>query len=231
MPIVDLNNVGGKIVRRLKSVRGRLNYKMTCDPRFNYARSLHTCKAINENEVLFICEEMTSFKMRISSNIPLSVVDNKVVAEFQLKLGETADFIFEQVDEGSESIDDLELKVNQLLLNTTNYWKKWIAKSSYNGRWKEIVDRSTLVLKLLISNKYGSVVAAPTFSLPENIEGNRNWDYRYVWIRDASFTIDSLLKLGYKNEATAFIKWVELEASELEKSRTFKFVIYFEWKK
>src|SRR5262249_52715626 len=79
----------------------------------------------------------------------------------------------------------------------------------YRGRWREMVNRSALTLKLLTSQRFGSIVAAPTFGLPEEIGGTRNWDYRYTWVRDASFTLYALMRLGYTEEAGAFMRWIE----------------------
>ncbi len=84
---------------------------------------------------------------------------------------------------------------------TVNFWRRWIARSTYRGRWREMVNRSALTLKLLTSRQHGSIVAAPTFGLPETIGGERNWDYRYTWIRDSSFTLYGLMRLGYTDEA------------------------------
>ena len=98
-----------------------------------------------------------------------------------------------------------------------NFWRTWIARSTYKGRWREMVNRSALVLKLLTSQRYGSIVAAPTFGLPEVIGGGRNWDYRYTWIRDASFTLYGLNRLGYNDEAAAFMNWIE---GALRRTRT-----------
>src|SRR5262245_50979056 len=81
-------------------------------------------------------------------------------------------------------------------------------RSNYRGRWREIVNRSALVLKLLTSREYGSMIAALTFGLPEEIGGIRNWDYRYTWIRDASFTVYAFLRLGHVEEAKAFERWL-----------------------
>ena len=85
----------------------------------------------------------------------------------------------------------------------------------YDGRWREMVKRSAMTLKLLTSAKYGSLVAAPTFGLPEQIGGPRNWDYRYTWIRDASFTLYALIRLGYTAESAAFMRWIEDRCAEL----------------
>ncbi len=88
------------------------------------------------------------------------------------------------------------------------YWRGWTSRTTYRGRWRETVHRSGLILKLLTSERFGSVVAAPTFGLPEVIGGGRNWDYRYTWIRDAAFTLYALIRLGYTDEAQAFVDWI-----------------------
>ena len=99
--------------------------------------------------------------------------------------------------------------VDQRFHETARFWKAWIAKSKYTGRWRETVNRSALVLKLLISREHGSLIAAPTFSLPEEIGGVRNWDYRFTWLRDAAFTLYALIRLGFVDEAEAFIGWLK----------------------
>jgi GH15 family glucan-1,4-alpha-glucosidase len=97
-----------------------------------------------------------------------------------------------------------------------DFWRRWVARSTYGGRWREMVNRSALTLKLLTSRQHGSIVAAPTFGLPETIGGGRNWDYRYTWIRDSSFTLYGLMRLGYTQEAAAFMRWVLARCGELE---------------
>ena len=99
--------------------------------------------------------------------------------------------------------------VSDAFKETMNFWRGWIRQSTYQGRWREMVNRSALTLKLLTSQTYGSIVAAPTFGLPEEIGGERNWDYRFTWIRDASFTLYALMRLGYTEEAAAFMRWIE----------------------
>jgi GH15 family glucan-1,4-alpha-glucosidase len=91
---------------------------------------------------------------------------------------------------------------------TVRYWRGWLAKSTYRGRWREMVHRSALTLKLLTYRPTGAIVAAPTTSLPEGIGGARNWDYRYTWIRDAAFSLYGLLRLGFTEEAGAFMGWL-----------------------
>ncbi len=99
--------------------------------------------------------------------------------------------------------------VEQRFHETARFWKGWIAKSKYKGRWRETVNRSALMLKLLISREHGSLIAAPTFSLPEQIGGVRNWDYRFTWLRDAAFTLYALIRLGFVEETEAFIDWLK----------------------
>src|SRR5207253_1025798 len=94
--------------------------------------------------------------------------------------------------------------------------RRRVARSTYGGRWREMVNRSALTLKLLTSRQHGSIVAAPTFGLPETIGAGRNWDYRYTWIRDSSFTLYGLMRLGYTQEAAAFMRWVMARIQELK---------------
>jgi GH15 family glucan-1,4-alpha-glucosidase len=91
---------------------------------------------------------------------------------------------------------------------TANYWTRWIGRSPHEGRWREMVHRSALILKLMTSHEFGSLIAAPTFGLPETPGGTRNWDYRSTWIRDASFTVYAFIRLGFIDEARAYMKWV-----------------------
>ncbi|KAL1946135.1 hypothetical protein VTO73DRAFT_15262 [Trametes versicolor] len=98
--------------------------------------------------------------------------------------------------------------LRELLEQTNNYWNAWIRRSTYTGSWKEAVNRSALALKLLIYEPTGAVVASPTFSLPEYIGGTRNWDYRASWIRDSSFTLYALIRLGFTHEANAYMEFI-----------------------
>ena len=208
MTVAELSG-GKQLIRRVTAVRGEVSYKLRCRPRFNYGRDKHTAEALSENEIIFHCSGgENALSLRFRSTVPLKIVDGDVIAEFTLPTQQAADFLLEHAGRKKEE-GDLQALVTQALFQTVNYWKDWAAQSVYHGRWGEIVNRSALVLKLLSSYKYGSIIAAPTFSLPETIGGQRNWDYRYTWIRDASFTVYSFIRLGYTKEAEAFMNWVE----------------------
>lgn len=208
MPVEELYE-GKEIIRRVTTIRGEVTYKLNCCPRFNYGKSKHTVEVVSENEVIFRSEEESNPVLRFISSVPIQVVGKDVIAEFSLQPTKTADFLLEQIENEHPPERDFHEFVTKSLFDTVNHWKKWIAQSNYTGRWRDMVNRSSLVLKLLTSHKYGSIVAAPTFSLPESIGGSRNFDYRYTWIRDASFSMYALIRLGYTKEAGAFMNWVE----------------------
>jgi GH15 family glucan-1,4-alpha-glucosidase len=151
----------------------------------------------------------------LQSRFPLARDGTGVVAEFTLEPGESATFILRQI-EGPARTDLLEgrLAGEELLHRTVGYWRRWLAQSRYEGRWREMVHRSALVLKLLTFEPTGAIVAAPTCGLPEEIGGVRNWDYRYTWIRDAAFTLYAFMRLGFTEEAERFMHWLEARADE-----------------
>lgn len=199
------------LIRRVKSIRGNNKFKMVCAPRFDYGRRVH--RIIHQiRSILFIGGEGMGLKMQ--STLRLKVTDQDAYAEFTLKPGEEADFILGRID-GDEG-PTLAESVNQSLFQTINYWRKWLRNSQYQGRWREEVNRSALLLKLMTSKKYGSIVAAATFGLPEEIGGNKNWDYRYTWIRDAAFSLYALIRLGFTKEAREFIKWMEYTCPDIK---------------
>lgn len=208
MPVEELY-CGKEVVRRVTTIRGQVKYEMRCSPSFNYGKNSHKVEVISEREIVFISDEKEPTKMRLVSSVPLSVDGTDVIASFILEPTETADFLFEHVEMESTKDCDLDNFVTKSLFDTVNYWKDWVARSTYSGRWTDMLNRSALVLKLLTSHNYGSMIAAATYSLPESIGFGRNFDYRYTWIRDASFSMYALTRLGYTKEAGAFMRWVE----------------------
>jgi GH15 family glucan-1,4-alpha-glucosidase len=207
MPIQHLGH-SHDLVRRVKVVRGEVALRMVCAPRFNYARSPHTVER-RKNEVIFASKGKDGTRLRLRTSIPVRIQEGDAVAAFKLRAEETACFVLEDVVEGEESPSTGPDYISESFKETMNFWLRWVGRSQYRGRWREMVNRSALTLKLLTSQPFGSIVAAPTFGLPEEIGGARNWDYRFTWIRDASFTLYALMRLGYTEEAAAFMRWIE----------------------
>jgi GH15 family glucan-1,4-alpha-glucosidase len=203
------------IIRRVKTVRGEVRFRMICQPRFDYGRARHRVEQ-GDGEVRFVADGPRGLALRLRTSVPVEVRDGAAVAEFTLRADETASFILEVAVPGRESPAATPDYVSEAFKETVNFWRRWIGRSAYRGRWREIVNRSALALKMLTSREHGSMVAAPTFGLPEHIGGARNWDYRYTWIRDASFTLYGLMRLGYTEEAGHFMRWLEARCGEVE---------------
>jgi GH15 family glucan-1,4-alpha-glucosidase len=200
------------LVRRIKMVRGRMRLRMECAPRFDYARVEHTLEK-RAREIVFIPGRKDLPALRLLASVPLKSEGGAAVAEFILRAGQTASFLLEEA-RGESPAQNPDYVV-AAFKDTMNFWLDWVAHSKYRGRWREMVNRSALTLKLLTSHATGSMVAAPTFGLPEQVGGIRNWDYRYTWIRDASFTLYALMRLGYTEEARGFMRWMEERCQEL----------------
>ncbi len=218
MPIEN-GGTAHDLVRRAKSVLGGLRYRMACCPRFNYARTAHRTE-VGEGTVVFIPEDPSLPSLRLRSSVPLEVINGDVFADFKLEQGESASFILEEVEAGKDSPSAAPDYIASSFKETLNFWRDWIGRSHYKGRWREMVNRSALALKLLTFKPTGAIVAAPTFGLPEVLGGERNWDYRYTWIRDASFTIYALIRLGYTEEAGQFMNWIGERCHESSPDKT-----------
>jgi GH15 family glucan-1,4-alpha-glucosidase len=206
------------LVRRVKVIRGEIKLRMVFAPRFDYGRTGHTIEK-KTGKTLFIPDKKNLPTLLFRSSVPLKIENGAAIAEFTLRPDQTASFILEEAKANEESPSAGEDYVSEAFKETMNFWITWTARSKYRGRWREMVNRSALTLKLLTSRAHGSIVAAPTFGLPESIGGARNWDYRYTWIRDASFTLYALMRLGYTEEAQAFMRWMEKRCGEIEPGR------------
>jgi GH15 family glucan-1,4-alpha-glucosidase len=193
-----------QLVRRVVCVRGEIRFRLEVEPRFNYARDEHEVRLL-EGCALF---ESPSLSLALDSATPLERTEHGVRSEFMLAEGETATFLLEQADPGQKPHRHSEDETRKLFEATVEYWRRWLRSSRYSGRWREMVNRSALTLKLLTYRPTGAIVAAPTTSLPEQLGGGRNWDYRYTWIRDAAFSLYALLRLGFTEEAGAFMNWL-----------------------
>ncbi|MHB1673987.1 MAG: glycoside hydrolase family 15 protein [Acidobacteriaceae bacterium] len=193
-----------EIMRIARAVRGAVRFHLECAPAFNYARTPHRATSI-EGGVLFETEED---RMVLLGPGEWQIEGGIAILDFTLKPGDTAEFALRYITQ--ENADGLKAPVdgNRLMNETLAFWRQWLSQCKYEGRWRETVLRSALALKLLTHHPTGAIVASPTCSLPEEIGGVRNWDYRYTWVRDAAFTVYSLVGLGFPEEATAFIEWL-----------------------
>lgn len=200
------------VIRKVSTIRGNIEYEMHCQPRFDYGRARHALSHI-ENGVLFEADDADKSKMCLLSNVAVRIRNGDANAHFSLKERESVYFILESEFNEQQRSGSLDDYIELCQKETISFWQEWIEQSRYKGRWMEMVNRSTITLKLLTSHKYGSVVAAATFGLPETIGGERNWDYRYTWIRDASFTMYIFLKLGFMKEAEAFLAWIQRQCN------------------
>ncbi len=201
------------LIRRVKVIRGEVRFRMVCAPKFDYGRAQHQVEK-KKGEALFVPAGKNLPTLRLRCDGTMREENGEISCEFALKPGESKAFILEMAEEGRESPSASADYVTDSFKETMNFWLAWVARSNYRGRWREMVNRSALTLKLLTSKPHGSIVAAPTFGLPERLGGARNWDYRYTWIRDASFTLYALMRLGYQDEARAFMQWVEMRCRE-----------------
>jgi GH15 family glucan-1,4-alpha-glucosidase len=205
MPIEEDGEQPNEIVRTVSVIRGNVRFQMCCRPRFNYAAGKHTLKISDRCATLSPADALCP-PLSLYSSVDIERESQDVVCEFALKAGETTNFVLGPLrDEGEPEMG----RIDERFRRTAHFWKSWISQSNYKGRWREMVQRSALLLKLLISRKYGSLIAAPTFSLPEHIGGVRNWDYRYTWLRDAAFTLYALIRLGFVDETESFIEWLK----------------------
>jgi GH15 family glucan-1,4-alpha-glucosidase len=215
MPVEDVG-FAHNLVRRAKTVRGEVRFRMRCDPRFDYGRATHTTERRGDAEVMFAGRAGGGeLVLRLRSSVPLQLEEGAAVAEFTLGADKAAWFVLEVVLPNDPSPCDQPDYESIAFKETVNFWRRWIDRSTYKGRWREMVNRSALTLKLLTHRHHGSIVASPTFGLPETISGERNWDYRYTWIRDSSFTLYGLMRLGYTGEAAAFMRWIMARCEEL----------------
>lgn len=208
MPLRDAKNNGRhrpQVIRRITTVRGNIRFRMECRPAFNYARDKHEVALISGGARF----QSPGLTLGLATDVPLRVSGESVEAEFTLNEGESAVFALRELapDVGCEVCMSAR-EVEASFRATVRYWCDWLSQCRYTGRWREMVYRSALALKLLTYEPTGAIVAAPTCSLPEGIGGERNWDYRYTWIRDSAFTIYAFLRLGFTAEADRFMQFL-----------------------
>ena len=193
-----------RLIRRVLGVRGEMRFRVDVQPRFDYGREKHET-IFHEAGVLFRSPQIS---LALETRVPMDFAQDGAYGEFTLRPGETATFVLEQVPETYVPRKYSEGETREAFEETVRYWRRWLSQCRYQGRWREIIYRSALTLKLMTYRPTGAIVAAPTTSLPEHIGGVRNYDYRYTWIRDAAFSLYALLRLGFTEEASAFMEWL-----------------------
>ena len=181
-----------------------MRFLLEVEPRFNYARDEHET-VFHEKGAVF---KSPSLCLALQTALPLEFTGTGVACEFTLLPGESATFVLEQVPETYIPRAYSEVETREAFEHTVDYWRRWLSQCRYQGRWREMLHRSALTLKLMTYKPTGAIVAAPTTSLPEQIGGGRNWDYRYTWIRDSAFSLYALLLLGFTEEAAGFMEWL-----------------------
>jgi GH15 family glucan-1,4-alpha-glucosidase len=206
MPVGTAGATGDQLVRRVRVVRGKMSFHLECSPAFDYARVPPQID-LAEHGARFAGSDLS---LGLASSVPLQRIAGGAVADFTLGEGDSVTFAFRRLaaDDNLTCCPGV-VQAEDLFRDTVDFWRRWLSKCTYTGRWREIVERSALTLKLLSFEPTGAIVAAPTCSLPEAIGGSRNWDYRYTWIRDAAFTLYGLLRIGFTDEAARFMDWLK----------------------
>jgi len=208
----DLAEGAQPLIRRVRVARGSMQFRVECHPAFNYGRDSHQTKISGHGARFF----SPTLDLELSADVPLKRSGRGVAAEFTVGEGRGHGFALYGINRRQpERRFDVE-ECERLFHETMAYWRSWLSKCQYHGRWREMVNRSALTLKLLTYEPTGAIVAAPTCSLPESLGGARNWDYRYAWIRDAAFTLYSLLRIGFTEEATQFMAFLDARCHEMK---------------
>jgi GH15 family glucan-1,4-alpha-glucosidase len=208
-----------RLVRNIRVVRGTMRFAIELQPRFDYGRGGHKLEH-NDHGGVFQADGMSLTAHAIAAH-GVSAEDAGVKFELAgdgvrwtrtLRAGQIGGVVLES--DGGAPVRVTPEEAQRLADDTARFWRGWLARSSYRGRWREMVARSAMTLKLMTYAPTGALVAAPTTGLPEQEGGERNWDYRYTWVRDGSFSIYALLGLGYVEEAAAFGRWLRDRAAE-----------------
>ncbi|KAI9926911.1 hypothetical protein ASPWEDRAFT_177074 [Aspergillus wentii DTO 134E9] len=226
----DLRHSG--LIRKIECSRGFMDLQVELFPAFNYARDPHTTRARLSNDLgkhrlqtihfesdterlqveLFADSkepDKTGFPQgRLSMEEKPGLKGRGLVAWLRLTEGQTVTFVIHSPEKAMPSEATVAAHLNRMEEETFDYWTDWTRKCAFRGHYRETVERSLLILKLLTYKPTGAIVASPTFSLPENVGGNRNWDYRYSWVRDTAFTLYVFLKMGYSQEAEAYVNFI-----------------------
>jgi GH15 family glucan-1,4-alpha-glucosidase len=207
-----------EILRMVRCTSGTLQMKMEYEPKLFYGKMTALLSDSKKLGIKFSWKENSFVLLSTLQQEQISIGRNKATAHFVMGKGDTVFFSFSCSRQSPAVLPELKATGLKRMEQTINYWKGWMSQCTYNGIYKEQVRRSALVLKLLAHAPSGAIIAAPTASLPEQPGGVRNWDYRYCWLRDASFTVRALIKLGFKAEAHAYMNWI-LHATQLTRPK------------
>ena len=206
-----------RLVRMLRCARGEMSFEVDIAPRFDYGRQAHQTE-ITEHGIVFTTDALTLtvHPVREPDDARLAhlrVDEGDVRVSIDLTAGQVRGLVLESEADGPPQ----EIRVSEfqrLFDDTVAFWSSWLSRSTYTGRWRETLQRSAITLKLMTYAPSGGLVAAPTAGLPEQVGGERNWDYRYTWVRDASFSIYALLRLGFSEESAQFSGWLRDRVAE-----------------
>ena len=193
-----------QLLRRIECVEGEIPIEVVYQPRPNYARARIKLGARSDT----VCGEQGPTVMHLRTDVTMHIEDGTATASFTMHAGERHDFALAFDDHAPAVMPHIGDEASVEIDRTLAYWREWSSQLQYRGEYREHVLRSALVLKLLTYAPSGAIVAAPTTSLPESIGGVRNWDYRYCWLRDASFTVSALYDCGFNIEGGAFVNWL-----------------------
>ena len=199
MPVRETHS---DIVRMVECLEGRVTVQMELCVRFDYGRTIPWTGARERNAWAAAAGTGVAY---LRTQQEIQTEDDIAIAKFILTRGERRSFVLTHAD--AQESPPRRINAQKALRQTEQFWKRWCASNTYDGVWGEAVERSLITLKALTYRPSGGIVAAPTTSLPERLGGDRNWDYRYCWLRDAAFTLESLLSVGYHEEARAWQEW------------------------
>jgi GH15 family glucan-1,4-alpha-glucosidase len=213
MPVEDPHRATDRhrLVRVVRCVRGQIRFEMECAPRFDYGRQPHELE-LTEHGAVFHTPSL-QLTLHGAGQGAMQRHGNDVRGNLTVRAGQAGGVMLESATDGPPRTMAPE-ELLGLFTETARFWRGWLARSTYRGRWREMVARSAITLKLMTYAPTGGLVAAPTAGLPELVGGERNWDYRYTWIRDGSFSVHALLGLGFTEEAEAFGRWLSDRAQE-----------------
>jgi len=217
--VVDFMPIAGeeatdrhRLVRMVRVVRGRMRFRLDCEPRFDYGRDAGHLEfsgdgATFRGRTMTVTVSPVRRDRRLIRDEDILRTERGLSGFATLDAGDVGGMVLETAPQGPPRVIHPE-EVLDLFARTRDFWRGWIGRSRYQGRWREMIERAAMTLKLMTYAPTGALVAAPTAGLPEQIGGERNWDYRFTWIRDASFSVYALLGLGFTGEAQAFLRWL-----------------------